>query len=76
MILKNEMIQPTSLDQLEDPEFMRWLNKRFPGPQKPDEEDCDRSVHAATTAEKAHQYRLAQARKLMRLWGAWKAAQN
>jgi hypothetical protein len=74
--MKNEMIQPTSLDQLDDPEFMRWVDAHFPGQLKPDEEDFDWSAHAVTTAERGNQYRLAQARKLMRLWGAWKALQN
>jgi hypothetical protein len=42
-------------------------------PVRPDPEDHDRSVAAEPEAEQAHQYRLAQARKLLRLYRRWQS---
>ena len=64
------------ISELEDPQFCRWLESQFSGPIKPDARDFDVSAKAHTEAERAKLYRLAQARKVMRLYRAWKASQN
>jgi hypothetical protein len=62
---------------LEDPEFLRFVKGRFPGGKVvPDDEDWDPDAIARTDEEAAHQYRLAQARKLMRMYAGWKASLN
>jgi hypothetical protein len=63
-----------SLDNLKDPEFLQYLRKRFPGKIEPEQQDFDFDAHAETDAECAHQYRLAQAGRIIRLWKEWKAA--
>ena len=77
-------IEPTSIKQLEDPAFLAWVRQQGQSPCKPDREDFDPDDVASTTPgdvvstteELAHLYRLAQARKLRRLWGKWKAQGN
>ena len=63
-----EPLQP-SMKDLEDPAFLEYLKKRFPGKINPDEKDYDAS-DSGTDAEK---HRKAQARRLIRLWREWKA---
>jgi hypothetical protein len=61
-----------SIEQLENPHFQRWLRGNHGSqPIKPDDEDYDWDTQAESEAERAEQYRLAQARKLKRLWHQW-----
>jgi hypothetical protein len=53
---------------MHDPRFMAYVKEQAGLPVRPDPEDYDRSVAAETEAEQAYQYRLAQARKLLRLY--------
>jgi hypothetical protein len=69
-----EPIKPESIKDLENPFFLAWAKAKVPWPVQPDEQDYDSSSAAATDKEAAHQYRIAQARKLMRLYGEWKAS--
>jgi hypothetical protein len=68
-------VRPADAEQLHDPAFLAYVRERFPGgPVKPDPEDYDREAPANTHAEWAEEYRLAQARKLLRMWADWKAS--
>jgi hypothetical protein len=72
----HEELEPT-LDDLADPRFLEWLASRIGGkPIQPDRQDHDLNAHAVTDEEGANQYRLARARKLLRLWKEWKAEAN
>jgi hypothetical protein len=63
-----------SPQDLEDPDFFCWVRSQSGGGTgEPDPEDYDQPAAAETEAEI---YRLAQARKLMRLWGQWKASRS
>jgi hypothetical protein len=68
-------MSPTRLD-LENPRFLDWLNVHYPGPITPDKDDKDPKALLTSDHEEAEQYRLAQARKIMRLWREWKANQE
>jgi hypothetical protein len=66
-----------SAKELENPEFLAWLAKRVPSmPIEPDPEDFDKSASLITMQQQAEQYRLAQARKLIRLYAEWEAGKN
>jgi hypothetical protein len=69
-----------TVKDLVNPEFLAWLDrvKGGPGPIRPDKQDYDPSAdpESMTDAQAAQQYRLACARKLMRLWEEWKASSN
>jgi hypothetical protein len=69
-------ITPENMKLLEDPEFVRYRKGRLSDPVIPDPEDYDHAVPANTVAEHASQYRDAQVRRIMRLYGEWKARQN
>jgi hypothetical protein len=69
-------IEPTDIKQLEDPAFLLWVEKHHGLPVEPDEQDLDPRAVARTPEKQAHLYRIGQARKLMRLWGEWKAETN
>jgi hypothetical protein len=45
-------------------------------PIKPDEQDYDPTSQAHTPEEQAHQYRLAQGRKMQRLYNEWRSLQK
>src|SRR5262249_39929861 len=60
-----------------EPAFLAYLEAETGGkPVKPDDEDFDLKARPVTEAEQAHEYRLAQARKILRLHKEWKANQN
>jgi hypothetical protein len=69
-------LDPKDVTELHDPAFHAYVRQRVGMPVTPDEEDFDWTAPAHTQAEQAHQYRLAQARKLLRLYREWKAGQN
>jgi hypothetical protein len=72
-------LEPTTMEMkdLEDPAFLKFVGERFPGGRvEPDDEDYDPDAIARTDEEAAHQYRLARARKLMRMYAGWKASLN
>lgn len=68
---------PDSPKDLEDPAFLKFLEGKSPGgPIEPEWQDFDATANPRTEAEQAEQYRLAQARRLIRLYQEWKAGQN
>jgi hypothetical protein len=71
-----EALGPENVEDLHDPDFLAYLKKRAGFPIKPDAQDVDWLISAETEAEQAHQYRLAQARKMLRVYGEWKAGLN
>jgi hypothetical protein len=76
--MKQPSISPSDLKKLADPAFLEHLETRTGGrkPITPDAEDLDEAARADTIEEQANQYRLAQARKMLRMYTEWKAAQN
>ena len=71
----SDRIEPTVKD-LADPVFLAWLKQVSPMPAEPDPQDLDPAARAANDEQRAHQWRLAQARKLARLWKKWQASRN
>jgi hypothetical protein len=71
--MKNET---PNTKQLENPEFVAWVRQRFPNTINPDHKDFDFSVSPRSAAEAAERYQQAQASKLIRLYGEWKAGQS
>jgi hypothetical protein len=62
---------------IENPEFVEHVVREFPDDRVlPDDRDFDRSVNVSTDVQATEQYKLAQARKVVRMYRAWKAAQN
>jgi hypothetical protein len=62
---------------IENPEFVEHVVREFPDVRVlPDDRDFDRSVNVSTDVQATEQYKLAQARKVVRTYRAWKAAQN
>ena len=61
---------------LSDPKFLDYLVKTFPKGIVPDKTDFDSEAWEAMEAEQAEKYRLAQARRLLRLFDEWKAKQK
>jgi hypothetical protein len=55
------------------PEFMAYLQRISALPVQPDAQDFDQEATANTTQPSAHQHRIAQARKIIRLYQQWKA---
>ena len=71
------MPDPVELRDVCDPAFLEYLDHRCgEGPIQPEAQDYDPNAVARTDAELACQYRLAQARRLKRLYAEWKAGQN
>ena len=66
------MSAPT-LEELCSREFNDYVMARFPGMIEPDAEDFDQTIRAETEREQANEYRLAVARKMIRLCREWKA---
>jgi hypothetical protein len=64
------------VQNLEDPDFVAWLKTTHPGEIVPDAEYLSPTVSPKTSAEKDHQYRLAQSRKLIRLYDSWEAGRK
>ena len=72
----NDFEIPVTQAALNDPAFHAYLQVLWPqGIIEPDEADFDFGA-PAPEAEMAHQYRMAQARKLVRLYRGWKAEQS
>jgi hypothetical protein len=66
-----------SVQDLEDPAFLAWLDKiEGTEPIKPDECDIDPDARTRTLAEIQGAYREAQVRKLVRLYVQWRREQN
>ncbi|HEX3447704.1 MAG TPA: hypothetical protein VHS97_05595 [Isosphaeraceae bacterium] len=62
---------------IEIPEFVEHVVREFPDDcVLPDDRDFDRSVIVSTDVQATEQYQLAQARKVVRMYRAWEAAQN
>jgi hypothetical protein len=62
---------------IENPEFVEHVLREFPDDRVlPDDRDFDLSVNVTTDVQIVEQYKLAQARKVVRMYRAWKAAQN
>lgn len=64
----------------EDSAFLAYVRQQN-GPNGglvPDQEDYDQDALRRVSSDKeaAEQYRLAQSRKLLRMWREWKASQN
>jgi len=71
-----DALGPEDVEDLHDPRFLACLKKRASFPIQPDAQDYEGVIAAETEAEQAHQYRLAQSRKMLRLYGEWKAGLN
>jgi hypothetical protein len=71
-----EDLDAKDIAELEDPTFLAYVKQRVGMPVKPDDEDYDWNLPANTIEEQAHEYRLAQASKLLRLYREWKAGLN
>ena len=62
---------------IEDPEFVEHVLREFPDDRVlPDDRDFDLSVNVSTDVQIVEQYKLAQACNVVRMYRAWKAAQN
>jgi hypothetical protein len=61
---------------LDDPAFVAYLESYYQGPIEPDKQDLDPTARRRTDKECAEQWRLAQGRKLARIFHEWKALQN
>jgi hypothetical protein len=74
------LVEPTEAD-LEDQDFQAWVDATY-GVVQPDAEDYptvtpeEQQESLADDRYAAHQYRLATANKLLRLWRQWKSEQN
>jgi hypothetical protein len=65
-----------TMKPLEDPGFMAYLQRINALPIQPEAEDFDQDATANTKQPSAHQHRIAQARKIIRVYRQWKATQN
>jgi hypothetical protein len=62
---------------IENSEFVEHVLREFPDDRVlPDDRDFDLSVKVSTDVQIVEQYKLAQARKVVRMYRAWKATQN
>ena len=66
------MSDPT-FEELFSREFNDYVMARFPGMIEPDAEDFDETIPVVMEREQANTYRLAIARKMIRLCREWKA---
>jgi hypothetical protein len=72
-------LEPTEAD-LEDQDFREWVKAKY-GAVQPDAEDYptvtgEEQGSLADDRYAAHQYRLATANKLVRLWREWQRLQD
>jgi hypothetical protein len=66
-----------SLSDLANLDFVKYLRREFPDDRvRPDDQDFDLSAEVTTDEQASEQYRLADARKVIRMYREWKAAQN
>jgi hypothetical protein len=65
-----------TIEDQHDPEFLTWLRANEQKPIRPDREDYDRTADLCRETEHAREYRLAQARKLLRLYRVWRAERS
>ena len=73
--METDDLEREALAALDDPAFARWLQTRLGGSHlHPDEQDIDPAAQPSTSAEASEFWRLAEARKLVRLYQEWKAA--
>jgi hypothetical protein len=65
-------------NKMHDPASIAWVRIQFEGGQvQLDPEDYEPvPLWGKSDAEAAHLYQLAQANKLIRMYGEWKASQN
>jgi hypothetical protein len=70
--------EPTSVKDLDNPMFLAWLKGQLQGGKiEPDDQDYDVPITRPVTKKEAGRiYRLAQSKKLMQMYGEWKASQN
>jgi hypothetical protein len=70
--------EPADVKDLDNPMFRAWLKGRLRGRKiEPDDQDYDVPITRPVTNKGAGRiYRLAQSKKLMRMYGDWKAGQN
>jgi hypothetical protein len=70
--------ESTSVKDLENPMFLAWLKGQLHGGKiEPDDQDYDVPITRPVTNKGAGRlYRLAQSKKLKRMYGDWKAGQN
>jgi hypothetical protein len=70
--------KPTSIKDLDNPMFVAWLEGRLRGRKiEPDDQDYDFPITRPVTNKEANRlYRLAQTKKLTRMYGDWKAGQH
>ena len=62
---------------IENPGFVEHVLREFPDDRVlPDDQDFDVSVNVSTDIQIVEQYKLAQARNVVRMYREWKAAQN
>ncbi len=66
----------TNADELSDPRFLAYLTGKYRGTIEPKAEDFDSIARPRTEAEKAEQYRLAQAAAILRIHRDWKSIQK
>jgi hypothetical protein len=60
--------------ELAEPAFLKYISGLFPdGIVYPDDQDFDKNAKARAEGEMAFHFRLAQARKLVRVWRRWQA---
>jgi hypothetical protein len=70
--------EPTSVKDLDNPMFLAWLKGLLQGGKfEPDDQDYDGPITRPLTHKGAARiYRLAQSKKLMRMYRDWKAGKN
>jgi hypothetical protein len=70
-------IGPSSIDDLKNPAFLRWLDSACPKDTfEPEPQDFNQLAKQTTPAEKEMERRNASVRKLVRLYREWKSGQN
>jgi hypothetical protein len=77
MIDGNDFGETIPESELSNPAFIMHVRREFSNKYiLPDEQDFDASADVSTSMQAKAEYRKAQARKLVRLYRSWKAAQN
>jgi hypothetical protein len=77
MKVSEDIANLVRFNDIESPEFVKHVLREFPDNcVLPDDRDFNLSVNVWTDVQAAEQYQLAQARKVGRMYRAWKAGQN